>query len=149
MYDPLLAKLLIEIYGDSAYRYQRIDQRVAADRAHLAGFDHTRAARFVWPAIAPEATAAVELTLRRAALLHATPAHATPATTIMFTNDRATDVDVLWVGFDGHPLRYATVPPGRMHVQSTYEGHAWVVREGATDLGVVFAAASAGRVQIR
>ncbi len=53
-YDPRLAALLSEVFGDRAWRYVRPDRRRdsnASDEslAHLAGFDASTHAPFVWP----------------------------------------------------------------------------------------------------
>src|SRR3954454_11151083 len=45
-YDPPLAALLKEVFGDGRWRYRRPDQR--PDKAHLAGFDVKHAPRFAW-----------------------------------------------------------------------------------------------------
>lgn len=49
-YDPELAKLLTEVYGDREWRYIRPMQRPAAERKHLDGFDPAKAPKFQWPA---------------------------------------------------------------------------------------------------
>jgi hypothetical protein len=48
-YDPDLAKLLAEVYGDTPWRYARPLTRPPEDRPHLAGYDASKAPRFVWP----------------------------------------------------------------------------------------------------
>jgi hypothetical protein len=45
-FDPPLAALLKEVFGDEAWRYRRPEQRT--DKAHLAGYDAGRAPRFQW-----------------------------------------------------------------------------------------------------
>ena len=47
-YDPAVAALCREVYGDGAWRYQRPMQRPAADRRHLVGLDPARFPRFQW-----------------------------------------------------------------------------------------------------
>ena len=49
-YDPALAALCQEIFGDKPWRYLRPRQRAEADRAHLAGFDFAHAPKFHWRA---------------------------------------------------------------------------------------------------
>ncbi len=46
-YDPKLAALIEEIYGDRAWRYVRPDRRKEA--AHLAGLDRSKTPTFRWP----------------------------------------------------------------------------------------------------
>jgi peptidyl-prolyl cis-trans isomerase A (cyclophilin A) len=47
-YDPGLAALCAEVFGDLPWRYLRPARRSAADRIHLAGYDATKAPRFRW-----------------------------------------------------------------------------------------------------
>lgn len=47
-YDPELAKLCKEVFGDRAWRYKRPADRAPADRAHLPGYDPQKLPRFVW-----------------------------------------------------------------------------------------------------
>ena len=46
-YDPPLAKLVKEIFGETDWRYKRPSQR--ASRAHLKGFDPLNTPTFKWP----------------------------------------------------------------------------------------------------
>lgn len=47
-YDPTLAAVCAEVYGDKPWKYRKPALREAADRAHLAGFDPAKAPRFRW-----------------------------------------------------------------------------------------------------
>lgn len=47
-YDPQLAALIAEVYGDRPWRYVRPAER--KEQAHLTGYDPGKAPRFVWPA---------------------------------------------------------------------------------------------------
>ncbi len=48
-YDPKLAALLAEVFGDRPWLYVRPAQRPPAERRHLDGFDPATAGRFAWP----------------------------------------------------------------------------------------------------
>ena len=48
-YDPRLAALAAEVFGDTEWRYVRPSQRKPAERTHLEGFDVAAAPRFEWP----------------------------------------------------------------------------------------------------
>ncbi len=48
VYDPGVAALCTEVYGDGPWRYHKPMDRQAEDRAHLAGFDPAKSPRFVW-----------------------------------------------------------------------------------------------------
>lgn len=47
-YDPELAKLCKEVFGDNDWKYLRPSKRKPADRAHLTGYDPTKLPRFHW-----------------------------------------------------------------------------------------------------
>ncbi len=47
-YDPALADLCREVFGDGDWRYQRPAEREEAERAHLNALDEASAPRFVW-----------------------------------------------------------------------------------------------------
>ena len=48
-YDPRLAALAAEAFGDTEWRYVRPSQRKPAERSHLEAFDLATAPRFEWP----------------------------------------------------------------------------------------------------
>jgi peptidyl-prolyl cis-trans isomerase A (cyclophilin A) len=47
-YDPALAALCREVYGERAWRYLKPTRRAPADRAHLQGLNLATAPRFTW-----------------------------------------------------------------------------------------------------
>ena len=47
-YDPALAKLCAEVFGDKPWRYQKPRQRTAADRAHLSDVKWDQLPAFKW-----------------------------------------------------------------------------------------------------
>lgn len=49
-YDPALANLCLEVFGDRAWRYTRPAQRPPAERSHLQGYDPAQTPRFRWRA---------------------------------------------------------------------------------------------------
>lgn len=49
-YDPTVAGLCAEVFGDRPWRYLRPKKRPAADREHLRGFDPAKAPTFRWRA---------------------------------------------------------------------------------------------------
>lgn len=48
-YDPRLAKLIAEVFGDKKWRYKKPMERDAKERTHLQGYDPKTAKRFKWP----------------------------------------------------------------------------------------------------
>ena len=151
-YDPEVAKLLTEVFGDKPWRYSRPAKRPAAERAHLAGFDVTKAGRFAWPKEATNLETQGELLAWLAP--DKTPA-ASPRggsgkeTSILFVNRRAKDVSLAWVDFDGGRKSHGTVRPGLTSLMNTFPGHVFVVSEGERLLGAVAAAEAAGRAEIK
>jgi hypothetical protein len=150
-YDPGLARLLDEVFGDRPWRYTKPWRRLARERAHLAGFDPSTAGVFAWPAtarIAVDATTPLPW-LAPAEAPSATPSGTTAATSVLFVNRRAKEVSISWVDFAGKAKHYATIRPGRSHAQQTFVGHVWIVSEGERTLGAVVAAQAPGRVDVR
>ena len=47
-YDPAVAKLCAEVFGENPWRYQKPAERAASERAHLTGYDASKAPRFKW-----------------------------------------------------------------------------------------------------
>lgn len=153
-YDPQVAALLREVYGDGPWRYKRPSLRAEAERAHLAGFDARNAGRFVWPASAPPiqatlATPASLLTLLPPEKLPSASPPSSGASTLVFANQRKRDVAVDWIDFKGMRKRYLVLRPGKTHVQTTYAGHVWLFSEDGNALGGVVAGAGEARVELR
>jgi len=48
VYDPDVAKLCREVFGDNPWRYKKPPERDAAGRAHLAGYDFSKSPTFRW-----------------------------------------------------------------------------------------------------
>jgi cyclophilin family peptidyl-prolyl cis-trans isomerase len=54
-YDPAVARLCAEVFGENPWRYKKPMDRDAAGRAHLGGFDPAKSPRFHWRTVpAPE-----------------------------------------------------------------------------------------------
>lgn len=47
-YDPPLAALCAEVFGEISWRYRKPMERAASERSHLAGFDPAKSPRFRW-----------------------------------------------------------------------------------------------------
>ena len=64
-YDPKVAALCDEVFGDGPWRYQKPILRAAADRAHLAGYDASKAPRFQWrtPPVSEKPRVSIETAL--------------------------------------------------------------------------------------
>ncbi len=149
-YDPEIAVLLREVFGDGPWRYKKPAARPPEERAHLTGFDVTKAGRFAWPASAPPLSnqGRALAWLPSNAVPRVSPASTAP-TSIQFENHRSADVTIAWLGFDGQRKTYATVRPGGTAVQQTFAGHVWFVSEASGTLGAVAAIDTPGLVEIR
>ncbi len=141
-YDPPLAALLAEVFGDREWRYI-VPARRSPPSPHLAGFDVTKAPRFVWPArlaaargVSPE-RAEADAAVANASLLSLAPdARASwrsggggKATHISFQNASSGIVMLDWMDFEGRPKTYFTLRPGQKGDSATYAGHVWRARD--------------------
>jgi len=48
-------------------------------------------------------------------------------TVITFQNNSDTDIDILWLSYDGEEVYYNTLAPGESYDQPSYYGHPWVL----------------------
>ncbi|KAI8608972.1 hypothetical protein BC830DRAFT_1173952 [Chytriomyces sp. MP71] len=77
-----------------------------------------------------------------------TPAVATDAANITFTNRCDHPVTIYWIAFDGTETWYATLLEGEGYRQGTYVGHVWIAKQGEeepTGLVVGFYVVAAGQ----
>lgn len=153
-YDPQIATLLREAYGDRPWRYTRPSTRSAAERAHLAGFDRASAGTFVWPPSAPplEGPAVVAAASGSpwstvGALPSMSPPSTSPAS-LVISNQHGREITVDWVDFQGSRKRYASLRPGTSMVQPTYVGHVWLFSDSSGALGGVVAGPGESRVAV-
>ncbi len=137
-YDPRLAALLAEAFGDRAWRYVPPAKR-SPPSPHLAGFDVARAPTFHWPdrllTPAERASQAAEADIPAGGgeLPAFAPAQRTAwvsggsggATKITFHNATAETVRVDWMDYRGHARTYFTLRPGQEALTATYAGHIW------------------------
>ncbi|MBI2924772.1 MAG: hypothetical protein HYY24_03600 [Verrucomicrobia bacterium] len=152
-YDPALAKLIAEVFGDRPWRYRRPADRPATEKTHLQGFEVASAPKFSWPAellewnkqylakTQPNEADRVALTLLKpdAQAVRASP-ESTRDTSILFLNRRATEVSLHWLDFKGERRFYAKVGAGQTHAQQTFSGHRWLITdEAGQPLGVIVA----------
>jgi hypothetical protein len=147
-YDPPLAALLAEVYGDGPWRYVRPDRR--ADPEHLRGFDRSRAPRFAWPLDrAPELAWLDPSAAMDPAATPAASPESTVATMLVFQNRRAEVVTIGWRDFTGALVPYGSLHRDQTLAQSTYAGHVWIVRAGTRELTAIIATERPARVEIR
>lgn len=150
-YDPEIAKLLKEVYGDDSWRYVRPSARSESERIHLIGFDIAKFPRFAWPTdVATLSQSGKKLAwLKPNKITFPSQRFDAKETTINFVNHRPNEVALFWIDFEGRRKFYATVRPGLTYLQNTFSGHIGVISENNIDLGAVIATESAGRVEIK
>ena len=54
--------------------------------------------------------------------------------TILFTNNSETDIDILWLNYDGEEVYYNTLKPGESYEQASYFSHPWVVYRAESNI---------------
>ena len=137
-YDPRLAKLVKEVFGDGKWRYHRPADRKPAP-AHLKGYDARKAPTFAWSASSKEWYKRFESGLESLAPDNALSLQLispksenwrsprTPhETRIYISNASSRAIALEWIDFDGIPKAYGVElrPTDHTH-QHTYAGHVW------------------------
>lgn len=161
-YDPALARLLEEVFGDGPWRYTRPETR--RHLPHLAQWDPAQNPRFRWP---PDVSERYRAFQRAAAgeplggdaagwreialsppdrLEELRSPGSAAAAVLLFVNRRAAPVRIEWIGFDGRLRPMGEVPPGRHRQIETFQSHLFVLSSGEGRLGVVAAEGERGRV---
>ena len=137
-YDPRLAGLLAQVFGDNPWQYEGPRTR-QTDREHLAGFDVEAAGSFSWSdhLIDVDISVSPDTDLQGARLINvlnedwtgiASPG-SSEAVDIVFYNNTDEIVTVDWVVFEGLRLRTFTLTPGASASSLTYLGHLWEVAD--------------------
>lgn len=161
-YDPRLAALLTEVYGDRSWRYQRPQERKPEGRAHLRNWDFAHSPQFAWPKSLIDWNAN---SLRRSMVstdeytdVPMAPVPATGVTSshaggakssLHFFNQRNSEVHLQWVDPEGALHDYGVIAPAGDLMQQTYAGHTWLIT--TTDkkrLGEAIAIQTPGKVVV-
>ncbi len=161
-YDPALAALLEEVFGDGPWRYTRPETR--HHLPHLAQWDPAQNPRFRWPQDVSERYRAFqraaageplegnaagwkEIALSPPDRLEGLRSPASSAAAVLlFVNRLSTPVRIEWIGFEGRLRPMGEVPPGRHRQIETFQSHLFLLSSGDERLGVVAAAGERGRV---
>ena len=152
-YDPALAKLLAEVFGDGPWRYQRPAERQPPS-AHLATYDPTKAPKFAWPEkltawyerfrrgeesmAPPEAVALAPLAPGTQSDWRS--AKNSAQTMLYFLNASKQTLRLEWIDFDGRPQAYGLMRPGDHSEHQTFVGHVWRVTDTATNALAIYVA---------
>ena len=138
-YDPELAKLLTDIYGDGDWRYTPATSRTYLP--HLQGFDPQLSPVFEWPPelrnlLADLRNAAsdgegkwVDLKPYDPSQLHNARSHdGDTETAIIFVNLTSAQVSLYWVDHNGMEVRFGSAVSAGFFTQGTYDGHLWIAK---------------------
>ena len=163
-YDPALASLLTEVFGDMGWRYTQAVSRVHL--SHLQGFDPEQSPEFEW---SPELIELTEfhqqlknpssdgdgkwLNLKEQdlnLLPNLRSGDDDTETAVIFVNDTEAEVAYYWVDYEGNEKSYGRVAPDAFVNQHTYVGHVWLIKDvNGCNLAVFRAEEKTGRAIIR
>lgn len=162
-YDPALAALLTEVFGDSDWRYTQAITRTHL--VHLQGFTPEESPEFEWPAELVELTEFhqqlknpdsdgngrwIDLKAHDPSLLpNLKSGDDDTETTIIFVNGTKTEIAYYWVDYEGNEKFYGNIAPDAFVNQHTYAGHIWLIKEvNGQNLAVFLAEEKTGRVLV-
>ena len=159
-YDPELAKLLTEVFGDTDWRYTPPATRTHLP--HLQGFDPQDSPTFEWP---PELAACYQqlrepdgdggdkwinlepYDLSQLSRLRS-PSYETGETEIIFVNESGATISYYWIDFNGTEIYFGYLAFGEAAVFA-FVGHVWLIKDQhGNDLAVFRAKGKTGRVYI-
>ena len=159
-YDPELAKLLTEVFGDTDWRYTPPATRTHLP--HLQGFDPQDSPTFEWP---PELAACYQqlrepdgdggdkwinlepYDLSQLSRLRS-PTNKTGETEIIFVNESGATISYYWIDFNGTEIYFGYLAFGEVAVFA-FVGHIWLIKDQhGNDLAVFRAEEKTGRVFI-
>ncbi|MEO6004317.1 MAG: hypothetical protein ABIZ04_19410 [Opitutus sp.] len=162
-YDPALATLLGEVFGDGEWRYSVPTKRTPPS-PHLVGFDPSKAPTFAWPARLSQGSgatgqAAPTTIPAGGGELPALAPNTQPSwrsgnggkpTKVLFQNATDRPVQIDWMDYQGQAKTYHTLQPGGKAESATYGGHIWRARdEHGVVLAYFIAGASPGTAVVR
>ena len=158
-YDPALASLISEVFGDTDWRYTRARTRL--NLPHMQGFDPQGSPTFEWPAGLLEQHQALTdpdsdgngqwVNLKRydPSELSGLKSRDGAATEIMFVNNIGADILLYWVDSHGNERFYGRVAAGGVSQIGSFAGHIWLVKDqNGENLAVFQAVARTGRAYI-
>ena len=142
-YDPPLAMLLTQVFGDGDWRYTPVTERTHLP--FLQGLDPRTSPKFEWPPELPDLSESQSDLLNpdtdRGAdwrdlerydpdqLHNPRSMSSRVETAIIFVNDTEGVVSYHWVDFNGREVHYGNVGPGGSANQHTFASHVWVVKD--------------------
>lgn len=162
-YDPALAALLTEIFGDTDWRYTQAITRTHL--THLQGFNPEESPRFKWSTELVELTELhhqlknpdsagngrwIDLKAHDPSMLpNLRSGNDDTKTAIIFVNGTKIESAYYWMDSEGNEQSYGKIAPGAFVNQHTYEGHIWLVKDvNGNNLAVFRAAEKPGRALV-
>jgi hypothetical protein len=163
-YDPALARLLEEVFGDRPWRYTRPHTR--RHLPHLAQWNPDDNPRFRWPdAVLARYQAFQRVVAGQPLSDDAGGWHDVPlsppdrlselrspasreAAVLVLVNQRSTPIQIEWIDFEGRLQSRGEVAPGRYQPLDTFRSHLFLLRCGDERLGVVEATDQRCRVLV-
>ena len=159
-YDPALATLLTEIFGDKDWRYTQAITRTHL--VHLQGFNPEESPEFEWPPELIELTEFhqrlkdpdsdgngkwIDLKEHDPSLLpNLKSGDDDTETAIIFVNSTKTEIAYYWVDYEGNEKSYGKIAPDAFVNQHTYAGHIWLIKDlNGRNLAVFRAEEKTGR----
>lgn len=155
VYDPTLASLLTEVYGDSDWRYSLATNRLHL--SHLKGYFPSKSPKFSWPSelvgwsevqkqmLDPTSDGngkwVILNRLDPKQYPKSTSVKNDTETTVLFANSTKEIVSYYWIDADGNEHFYGKVTPGFFAVQHTFIGHVWIVKDSKGNTLATFRAA--------
>ena len=162
-YDPALASLLAEVFGDVDWRYTQAVTRT--DLSHLQGFDPEESPRFEW---SPELIELTEFHQQLKdpdsdgggkwvnleeqnlnSLSSLKSGDDDTETAILFVNGTDAEIAYYWVDYEGNEKSYGKIAPDAFVNQHTYAGHVWLIKDvDGNNLAVFRAEVETGRALV-
>lgn len=162
-YDPTLAVLLAEVYGDADWRYTQAVTRTHL--SHLQGFNPEDSPKFAW---SPEV---IELTefhqqlkdpnsdgggkwvnleeLNLSLLPSLKSGDDDTETAILLVNNTEAEIAYYWVDYEGNEKSYGKIAPDAFVNRQTYVGHIWLIKDvDGNNLAVFRAETETGRALV-
>ncbi len=162
-YDPALASLLTEVYGDMDWRYTQAITRTHL--AHLQGFNPEDSPKFEWPAELIELTEFhqqlknpdsdgggkwIDLDEQNlSSLPNLKSGDDDTETAIIIVNGTKVEIAYYWVDYEGDEKFYGKIAPDTFVNQHTYTGHIWLIKDpNECNLAVFRAGERTGRALV-
>ena len=159
-YDPALATLLTEVFGDTDWRYTQAVTRTHL--AHLQGFNPDQSPRFEWSTELMELVEFHQELRNRdsdgggkwvnlnkqdiASLPNLKSEDDDTETAIIFVNSTEDEITYHWVDYEGNEKSYGKIAPDAFVNQHTYAGHVWLIKDmNGQNLAVFLAEKKTGR----